>query len=163
MNRYEMRQPALFIPNRRHGNAVPEWGAIFAVVQHLDGGGMPFAHGFIEFIHGFTIRARALDEPQIFPDNGLRRISRQALEALVHIHYRPPGLLRIRDGDAFRGGRHGAVEKTHLLFRAFARRDIAKDAKRALHNPILIVNRPGESGVIPAGGARIFRTACEVF
>ena len=91
------------------GQGVPERGAVFSVVEDLDGAGPPLPHRLAELGHRGGVGLRALQESAVSAEDLPGRVAGQLLEAGAGVDDRVVGQVGVGDEDALGDGLDGPV------------------------------------------------------
>ena len=114
LNADQVGDEAGFITDGGDGEAVPERGAVLAVVQQLDGDFALFADGAPEEVDGGGIGFGTLEESAVAAEDFGDGIAGEPLEAGIDVDERLVGQSGVGDGDAFGAGGEGAVLQFEL-------------------------------------------------
>lgn len=114
LNADQVGDDAGVIADGSDGEAVPERGAVLAVVQQLDGDFALFADGAPEEVDGGGIGFGTLEESAVAAEDFGDGIAGEPLEAGIDVDERLVGQSGVGDGDAFGAGGEGAVLQFEL-------------------------------------------------
>lgn len=114
LNADQVGDEAGFITDGGDGEAVPERGAVLAVIEQLDGNFALFADGAPEEVDGGGIGFGTLEESTIAAEDFGDGIAGEPFEAGIDVDERLVGQSGVGDGDAFGAGGEGAVLQFEL-------------------------------------------------
>lgn len=114
LNADEVGDETGFIADGGDGKAVPERGAVLAVVEQLDGDFPLLADGAPEEVDGGGVGFGALEEAAVAAEDFGDGIAGEPLKAGVDVDERLVGQAGVGDGDAFGTGGEGTVLQFEL-------------------------------------------------